>query len=41
MGRGKLAAEKEGNGVIAFAWFVWEHGHEGPPLLYFLDWKGC
>ena len=28
--RGKL-----GTSMIAFAWFVWEHGHEGPPSL---DW---
>lgn len=26
--RGKL-----GTSMIAFAWFVWEHGHEGPPQL--------
>ena len=39
MGRGKLAGEGEGNGVIAFAWFVWEHGHVGDPALRFLDWK--
>ncbi len=23
----------EGGGMMAFAWFVWEHGHEGPPTL--------
>lgn len=21
------------NGMIAFAWFVWDHSHEGPPTL--------
>jgi hypothetical protein len=21
------------SGMIAFAWFVWEHGHKGPPTL--------
>lgn len=26
--RGKL-----GTSMIAFAWFVWEHGHEGPPSI--------
>ena len=26
---------RSGKGMIAFAWFVWEHGHEGPPVL---DW---
>ena len=30
--RGKLAKEGQG-GMIAFAWFVWEHGHKGPPVL--------
>lgn len=23
-------------GMIAFAWFVWEHGHQGPPTLGWL-----
>ena len=23
----------ENSGMIAFAWFVWEHGHKGPPTL--------
>lgn len=32
MERGKLAEGGRG-GMIAFAWFVWEHGHEGPPML--------
>jgi hypothetical protein len=22
-----------GGGMIAFAWYVWEHGHQGPPAL--------
>lgn len=39
MGRGKLAGEGEGHGVIAFAWYVWEHGHLGAPALGWLDWK--
>lgn len=26
--RGKL-----GTSMIAFAWYVWEHGHEGPPTI--------
>lgn len=30
--RGQLA-EAGRTGMIAFAWFVWEHGHEGPPAL--------
>lgn len=41
MGRGKLAGEGEGHGVIAFAWFVWEHGHEGAPSLGWLDWQAA
>ena len=24
-------------GMIAFAWYVWEHGHEGPPALGWLE----
>jgi len=39
MQRGRQAGEGDGHGVIAFAWFVWEHGHQGPPVLGFLDWK--
>ena len=30
--RGRLAKVGAG-GMIAFAWFVWEHGHEGSPVL--------
>jgi len=41
MARGKAAEAGEGNGVIAFAWFVWEHGHVGPPALGWLDWKAA
>lgn len=37
--RGRLAGEGDTNGVMAFAWFVWEHGHEGPWQGGFLDWK--
>ncbi|MFN4087929.1 MAG: hypothetical protein ACK4QW_02645 [Alphaproteobacteria bacterium] len=34
----RLALPREGTpytqrGMIAFAWFVWEHGYEGPPTL--------
>ena len=34
----RLAVPRDGasythRGMIAFAWFVWEHGHEGPPTL--------
>lgn len=39
--RGKMVDPGDGHGVIAFAWFVWEHGHEGPATLGFLDWKTC
>jgi hypothetical protein len=41
MARGKQAGADDGHGVIAFAWFVWEHGHHGAPTLGWLDWKGC
>lgn len=41
MARGKRveSASGEGAGVIAFAWFVWEHGYHGAPQLGWLDWK--
>ena len=26
----------EGGGMIAFAWFVWDHEHKGPPILGWL-----
>lgn len=39
--RGKLKEAGEGNGVIAFAWFVWDHAHSGPPTLGWLDWKAA
>jgi len=29
--------DKGGGGLIAFAWFVWEHGHEGPPVLGWIN----
>lgn len=32
MQRGELGKTGQG-GMLAFAWFVWEHGHEGPPAL--------
>jgi hypothetical protein len=41
MARGKAAGADDEHGVIAFAWFVWEHGHRGPPALGWLDWKGA
>lgn len=31
--RGRLAETSDASGMVAFAWFVWEHGHEGPPAL--------
>lgn len=31
---GEVAAPR--GGMIAFAWFVWEHGHAGPPQLGWL-----
>lgn len=37
--RGELAAEtggKRSGGMIAFAWFVWEHGYVGRPTLGWL-----
>jgi hypothetical protein len=34
-----MSDDGEGHGVIAFAWFVFEHGHHGPPTIGFLDWR--
>lgn len=39
--RGRMKEEGDGHGVIAFAWFVWDHSHSGPPTLGWLDWKGA
>lgn len=39
MARGRLAADGESAGPIAFAWFVWEHGYSGAPSIGWLDWK--
>lgn len=33
MQRGQIASATGAGGMLAFAWFVWEHGHEGPPQL--------
>lgn len=32
----RSGAKTEQTGMIAFAWFVWSHGHEGPPTLGWL-----
>ena len=32
MQRGRQAGKGEG-GMIAFAWFVWDHAHKGPPTI--------
>ena len=29
----RRGAPKRGSGMIAFAWFVWQIGHEGPPTI--------
>jgi len=34
--RGELAEEGEARGMIAFAWYVWEHGYSGRPTLGWL-----
>lgn len=39
MGRGSLSGTGRA-GVIAFAWFIWNHAHKGEPAIGFLDWKG-
>lgn len=37
--RGRMAEDGDGHGVMAFAWFVWDHAHSGRPEIGFLDWK--
>jgi hypothetical protein len=39
MQRGRFATPDDNNGVIAFAWYVWDHAHTGAPSLGWLDWK--
>lgn len=41
MQRGRLSEIGDGHGVIAFAWFVWDHSHSGAPSLGWLDWKAA
>lgn len=36
IGRGGTDFGKGGGGMIAFAWFVFDHAHEGPPTLGWL-----
>lgn len=31
-----MAGEKPGNGTADFAWFVWEHGYQGRPMIGWL-----
>lgn len=33
MTRGNYEGDVKQGGMLAFAWFVWEHGHDGPPTL--------
>lgn len=39
MQRGRLAVSSDKGGTMAFAWYIWQHGYRGPPVLHFLDWK--
>lgn len=36
MQRGRAANDEDEGGMIAFAWFVWEHGYTGKPTLGWL-----
>jgi hypothetical protein len=40
MKRGGTDQGKGGGSMVAFAWFVWEVGHQGRPALGWFDWKG-
>lgn len=31
---------KKSSSLIAFAWFIWDNEHTGPPSLGWIDWKG-
>jgi len=33
MQRARQSNEEDASGMIAFAWFVWDHAHKGPPTL--------
>lgn len=35
--RGGWDGGKGGGSMTAFAWFVWEHGHKGPPTLGWIN----
>ncbi|MDC6684844.1 hypothetical protein N4Q63_27625, partial [Leclercia adecarboxylata] len=37
MQRGRQADATGAGGMIAFAWFVWDHGHVGPCSLGWLE----
>jgi hypothetical protein len=39
MQRGRLSQQGDGHGVMAFAWFVWDHAYWGEPTIGWLDWK--
>ncbi len=39
MARGGSDRGDGGGGMIAFAWFVWDVTHTGPPTLGWFDWK--
>lgn len=36
MQRGRQATDKDSGGMVAFAWFVWEHGYKGAPTISWL-----
>lgn len=36
MQRARAATKQDAGGMIAFAWFVWDHQHKGPPTLGWL-----
>lgn len=38
-GRGIREAERQSSSALAFAWFVWERGHDGPVALQRLSWE--
>lgn len=37
--RGRIADDGDSSGMMAFAWFVWDHRYLGRPEIGFLDWQ--
>jgi len=38
-GQGIVAPDRQTSSALAFAWFVWEQGHQGPATLHRVSWE--